>query len=292
MKRLFFAALLMAVFSVHGQPVAADARPGAGPAAVQKPRLVDFAPELEQATAGLKQKFDNLQATNTGFDENLKAINSLIVQHLKDGNREQVARLYLLDAHIYADGLTNTSRARAIWSKVLHDFPGTVAAQGAALSLTRLDAQEAAADLKIPEGLGVGQKFPGFTEQDIAGNPLSVAAYHGKVTLVDFWATWCAPCRAELPNVIATYQKYHPYGFDIIGVSLDSNRDQLTSFIQANGMDWAQFFDGQGWDNKIAKQYGVNSIPMDYLLNRHGVIIGKELRGSDLVAAVAKALAN
>ena len=138
----------------------------------------------------------------------------------------------------------------------------------------------------------MGQRFPGFSEQDLTGNPLSLAAYRGKVTMVDFWATWCGPCKAELPNVIATHQKYYAQGFDIIGVSLDENRNTLTSFVQASGMDWAQYFDGLGWENKLAKQYGVKSIPMDYLLDRHGIILGKELRGAALGAAVEKALAN
>jgi thiol-disulfide isomerase/thioredoxin len=117
-----------------------------------------------------------------------------------------------------------------------------------------------------------------------------VSAYRGKVTMIDFWATWCPPCRAEMPNVVATYQRYHAQGFDIIGVSLDENRDALVNFLPAHGMAWPQYFDGQGWDNKLAKKYGVHSIPMDYLLDRHGIIIGKELRGEDLGEAVAKAL--
>ena len=138
----------------------------------------------------------------------------------------------------------------------------------------------------------MGQKFPGFDETSLGGQPLSVTAYRGKVTLIDFWATWCPPCRAELPNVIAIYRAYHAQGFDIIGVSLDDNRGTVVDFTQAQGMAWLQYFDGQGWDNKLAKKYGVHSIPMTYLLDRHGIIIGKELRGEELGAAVVKALAE
>jgi len=95
-----------------------------------------------------------------------------------------------------------------------------------------------------------------------------------------------------MPNVIATYGRYHTQGFDIIGVSLDDDQNAVVKFTQAQGMAWPQYFDGQGWNNKLAKKYGVNSIPMDYLLDRHGIIIGKELRGEALGQAVAKALAN
>jgi hypothetical protein len=91
--------------------------------------------------------------------------------------------------------------------------------------------------------------------------------------------------------VTAIYRTYHGQGFDIIGISLDDDRNALVNFIQARGMAWPQYFDGQGWDNKLAKKYGVHSIPMTYLLDRHGVIIGKELRGEELSDAVVKALA-
>ncbi|HZI31648.1 MAG TPA: TlpA disulfide reductase family protein, partial [Candidatus Binatia bacterium] len=91
-------------------------------------------------------------------------------------------------------------------------------------------------------------------------------------------------------NVIATYRKYHAQGFDIIGVSLDNNRDAVSRFTQAMSMPWQQYFDGKNWNNQLAKKYGVDSIPMDYLLDRHGIIVGKELRGKALGAAVQKAL--
>ena len=107
------------------------------------------------------------------------------------------------------------------------------------------------------------------------------------------WATWCGPCRGELPNVIATYKKHHPEGFEIIGVSLDSDRDKLDAFLkQTDGMTWQQYFDGQGWGNKLAKKYGVDSIPFAVLVGPDGKIIGKSLRGQALEDAVTTALAK
>jgi thiol-disulfide isomerase/thioredoxin len=112
------------------------------------------------------------------------------------------------------------------------------------------------------------------------------------VVLIDFWATWCPPCRAELPNVIATYQKYHSKGFDIIGVSLDEDKAQLLSFIKDHNMTWPQYYDGKKWDNQLAMNYGVEIAPTTYLLDGEGKIIGKDLRGDDLKKAVAAALSK
>jgi peroxiredoxin len=147
---------------------------------------------------------------------------------------------------------------------------------------------------KVRDALAEGSKFPDFSEKDLAGKPLSIANYKGKVVLIDFWATWCPPCRAELPNVVKTYEKHHADGFEIIGISLDraQDREKLVSFLKDKNMAWPQFFDGNYWQNKLAVKYGVNSIPATYLLDGQGIIIGKDLRGEDLEQAVAKTLAR
>jgi peroxiredoxin len=149
-----------------------------------------------------------------------------------------------------------------------------------------------AAAKKIQESLSVGSTFPDFDKKDLHGKPLSIANYKGKVVLIDFWATWCGPCRAEIPNVVATYNKYHSKGFEIIGISLDREADKakLESYTKENNMPWQQFFDGKYWQNELSSKYGVNSIPATYLLDGEGKIIAKNLRGEKLEEAVAKAL--
>ena len=97
---------------------------------------------------------------------------------------------------------------------------------------------------------------------------------------------------AELPNVTKTYEAHHAKGFEIIGISLDKDQKKLESFTQQKNMTWPQYFDGLGWQNRLAQQYGVNSIPATYLLDREGKIIAKDLRGDALEAAVAAALAK
>ena len=145
---------------------------------------------------------------------------------------------------------------------------------------------------RIQQTLVVGNKFPDFEEKDLAGQPLSIANFKGKVVLVDFWATWCGPCVQELPNVLRAYEKHHAEGFEIIGISLDQDERKLKDFTKQMKMTWPQYFDGKGWGNKLAGKYGVQSIPATFLLDGSGNIIGRDLRGEALEEAVSKALAK
>jgi peroxiredoxin len=137
--------------------------------------------------------------------------------------------------------------------------------------------------IKTLERSEVGMLYVSFMMQDSTGQYLPVADLVGKSTLLlDFWASWCAPCRAENPNLVAMYGKYHEKGFDILGVSLDSNRDRWLTAIKDDNLTWHQVSDLQGWDNKAAKLYGIKSIPANVLIDTNGYIIAKNLRGEDL----------
>jgi thiol-disulfide isomerase/thioredoxin len=127
-----------------------------------------------------------------------------------------------------------------------------------------------------------------FTSED--GHDIDLSKMRGKVVLVDFWATWCPPCRAEVPDVVATYKKYHDKGFEVLGISLDQDEDAMRTFTQQNEMTWPQFFDGKGWDNKIASDFGIQSIPTMWLVGKDGKIITVNAR-DDLSGQVAQALA-
>ena len=133
--------------------------------------------------------------------------------------------------------------------------------------------------------------FP-VVARDLSGRPLTLAQYHGKVVLMDFWATWCGPCVGEMPNVIAAYKKYHAQGFDIVGVSLDQSRPALTNFIAENKMPWRQVYDGKYWSSAVPREYGVMAIPFGLLVGRDGKIAAVDVRGPALETAIQEALAK
>jgi thiol-disulfide isomerase/thioredoxin len=129
-----------------------------------------------------------------------------------------------------------------------------------------------------------------FTALD--GREVDLAQFRGKVVLIDFWATWCGPCVAELPNVRSVHNRYHDRGFEVVGISLDrdTDRQQLIDFVAKNQMPWPQHFDGKGWKNELAVRYRINSIPATFLLGPDGRVIAKGLRGDALGTAVKRAL--
>jgi peroxiredoxin len=131
--------------------------------------------------------------------------------------------------------------------------------------------------------VAVGQRFVPFSMADSSGIPVALASLVGQnYLLVDFWASWCSPCRKENPNVVALYKQYHDSGLDILGVSFDSNRDRWLAAIKDDGLTWNHVSDLSGWENKAGKLYGIRSIPSNMLIDPSGTIIAKNVMGDDL----------
>ena len=150
--------------------------------------------------------------------------------------------------------------------------------------------QEKVATLKR---VAVGQKYTDFTLDSPEGKPIALsAAVKGKYVLVDFWASWCTPCRAENPNVVEAYNKYHDKGFDVVGVSFDKDHAKWVEAIEKDGLTWTHVSDLKYWSSAAGKLYGIQSIPQNILLNTEGIIIEKNLRGKALQDKLAEIFAD
>lgn len=121
-----------------------------------------------------------------------------------------------------------------------------------------------------------------FTQADTAGNPFTLSTLRGKYVLVDFWASWCKPCRAENPNVVKAYNEFKSKNFEIVSVSLDGNKQQWVDAIAKDGMPWIHVCDMKGWKNELALKYNISAVPQNFLIDPKGVIIAKNLRGEEL----------
>lgn len=128
----------------------------------------------------------------------------------------------------------------------------------------------------------VGQQAVDFALSDTTGNPISISSFRGKVLLIDFWASWCGPCRQENPNVVKLYKDYQGKGFEIIGVSFDESRTKWIDAIHQDQLTWPHVSDLKGWASEAGKLYAINAIPATVLLDREGKIIAKNLRGDAL----------
>lgn len=137
-----------------------------------------------------------------------------------------------------------------------------------------------------------GQEAPDIILPSPEGKEIALSSFRGKVVLIDFWASWCGPCRKEMPNVVKAYAKFKDKGFEIYGVSLDQDKDRWVEAIKKDGITWPQVSDLKYWNSDAAKVYGVQGIPYTVLLNKEGKIIGKGLRGAELEKAIETALAG
>jgi len=128
----------------------------------------------------------------------------------------------------------------------------------------------------------IGTVLADFTQADTTGNPVTLASYRGKYVLIDFWASWCRPCRQENPNVLANYNRFKDKNFTVLGVSLDKTKPAWVDAIKMDGLDWGHVSDLKGWENAVSQQFGITSIPQNFLIGPDGKIIAKNLRGPDL----------
>ncbi|KAA6335414.1 Thiol-disulfide oxidoreductase ResA [termite gut metagenome] len=198
---------------------------------------------------------------------------ALIKEEVKK-NINSAVGIYLLNS--YSFYYTDYSELAALLEKVPNQFQN---------NRVIVTLSELAEKLKVT---AVGQVFTDFEMETPDGKPAKLSDYagKGKVVLVDFWASWCGPCRSEMPHLIAMYEKYKSKGFEIVGVSLDANRESWKSGIEQLGITWPQISDLKYWNCEGSKLYGIRAIPHTVLINGDGTIIARGLRGVELQSSL------
>lgn len=239
-----------------------------------------------------QQKF--VEAQTSGDQQTMQSImdqiNTLQDKYLEQNktfigaNKDSFISLLLLTQLSMSDALT----AEEI-KNYFNDFDRSVkeSPKGKEFAETLKKMEEAE---KEREKVAIGQKAPDFTANTPEDKSESLYNNLGKVTIVDFWASWCGPCRVENPNVVALYNKYKDSGLKIIGVSLDREREKWVQAIADDQLEWLQISNLKFWDDPIAKEYFVEAIPATFILDENGTIVAKDLRGAELENKIAELL--
>jgi len=207
------------------------------------------------------------------LDNSLVFIKNFVKEHPKS-----VVSAYICEEQLAAQ--INEEELEAIVKK----FPPEISTSEYVIKLK--------ARIEEQKKIAVGVMAPDFTMNDPDGKPIQLSSLRGQIVLIDFWASWCMPCRQENPNVVRLYQQYHPKGFEILGVSLDRDKGKWVKAIQDDQLTWIHVSDLKFWKNEAARLYAITVIPQSVLIGKDGKIIAKGLRGEQLEKKLAELFPN
>lgn len=204
---------------------------------------------------------------STAYKNHLEKIKNAVDNFVRERPASPVAPfVVLVTSELEQDVPTLERRYNALDKKVQSGFYGNIVKQ-------QIDNNKAGA---------LGSIAPDFSQADVDGKQVALSSYKGKYVLIDFWASWCRPCREENPNVVKAYNKYKDRNFTVLGISLDKDRAPWLKAIKDDKLDWTQLSDLKFWNNEVAAKYKIQSIPQNFLIDPSGKIIAKNLRGRDL----------
>lgn len=252
---------------------------------IQK-KLVDYQNKNFQKLMDAQQKKDNVAIENlkNGYNNIQKEMDDFMEKYPQE-NSEAYISLLLLQSQFNSPKFN------------LDSFKKTFNKLDNSLKLTKIG-KEIEEKIKVieknnqikPEAALIGKMAPDFSAKTPQGNTVSLKQSLGKITIIDFWASWCGPCRKENPNVVALYNELHPKGLNIIGVSLDDDVNKWKEAISKDKITWTQVSNLEGWKDPIAQLYKVEQIPTTFILDANGIVIARDLRGEELKTKIVQLL--
>ncbi len=248
--------------------------------------LYNSAEELHNL-GGQEEALNSLQASG---QSQINELNLFLEKEIKDAKSPAVAAFILDKA-----AATNEPQKLIAWGKEVDaKFPGHggITSFNAALAKVNESNTDAAGNEAVGGAAGslLNQNAPNLTMPDVNGKAMSITDFKGKYVLVDFWASWCAPCRQENPNIVKAYNKYNNKNFTILGVSLDANKDAWLKAIEKDNLKWNHMSDLKQWESDAVNAYQIEGIPFNVLVDPNGKIIAKDLRGDELDKKLAEVL--